>query len=130
MTEYPYVGYSLDAMVEINYRRQSLEPPKPQEPALEAIFTDMCQVLGIDPIELQSDGRSARDKAMAKKIFCYLGATLTTRHHSEIGYLVNIDRSCVHTYKRDVEIFLKIKRSDFLVLWGRYIKESKIWQRA
>lgn len=128
MTDYPYKGFSMDSMVAINYERQSMEPPKTIEPTLEEIYTDLCQVLGVDPTELRADGRSTTDKAIVKKIYCYVCCTLTTKKHQVIADSLNADRSLVPQYKKDVHVYIKIKRPDFLVFWERYIECSKIWR--
>jgi hypothetical protein len=116
--ELPYKGLSMDMKVFVNYRRQSSEPPKKNKYSLEQIFTDLCQSLGIDPVEFKQDGRSYKEIAMAKKLFCYVSQTMGIYMQSEIADKINIDRCLVAGYKKD----------DFVYLWERYISTSKIWR--
>lgn len=127
---HPYKGYSLASAVHLNYMRQVAEPPKLSEPTLEEIVIDICLSLGVDINSIKT--RRFRDdyaSSVAKKIYCHVAATKTSKTQYEIADAISIDRSCVSTYLKDVRGFLKIKRADFMQHWNQYITNSKIWNK-
>lgn len=124
-----FPGSSMDAKVYMNYLRQSSPPIETVEPTLEEIFTDVAMALGVDPVVIKR-GRSYKELAYAKKIFCYVASECTTRNQTEIGDVVKIGRSVVSINKDKVKAYLRGPGYlPFIPFWDQYTENSTLYQK-
>jgi hypothetical protein len=130
MAKYPYKGYSMNAVVTLNYQRQSAKTVSQPRPTLEDVLTDICQIFDIDPVLFRADGRANKRMALIKRIYCYATHVLLARlSHQEIADKICLDRSSVTAYIRQAQGYIKIQRSDFVELWELYARQSIIWKK-
>jgi len=95
-------------------------------PSLDDILEDVISVFGISR-DIMMGNNKKDGKVLYRQVYIYAATQLTDAKMTHIGIMIDKDHTNVIYHRELCKSFIKNNDAKFGLVWGKYIRESKIW---